>query len=482
MAQVWWRSDTFAHGMVVYPISLWLVWRMRSRLQSLPCGPSWLGLGAVALVAFGWLLGELAGVLAAQHLGFVMLIACSVWALLGTPIARALAFPLAFSLLAVPIGEFMLPLLIEQTADFTVGALRLTGIPVYREGNNFVIPTGHWSVVEACSGLRYLIASVTLGLLYAYISYTSLSRRLLFVVSAIAVPIVANWVRAYMIVMIGHLSGMKYAVGVDHLLYGWVFFGIVMMLLFWLGSAWREDTTPPAKMGQGPSTRLDLTPAFVAGAVAVAAVAGAAPLYAQWVEPGGDPGQIALRHIAPVHGWVPHQSAPSQYRPNYVGARSVLEQTFEKEGRSVGVFVAYYSRQRQGAELIMGANTIRPMGERAWVVMHQRTAPGMSTAVGPIETHLGSPGEEYLVWHAYWAGGRWVARPELVKALQAYSRLLGRGDDAAVVAFFTPARADIKAARGLLQEFHAAVAPSLRAMLAQSHAISLDRVSGRHGE
>ena len=54
----------------------------------------------------------------------------------------------------------------------------------------------------------------------------------MFIAASIVVPIVANWLRAYMIVMIGHLSNNKYAVGVDHLIYGWVFFGVVMMLLF----------------------------------------------------------------------------------------------------------------------------------------------------------------------------------------------------------------------------------------------------------
>ena len=86
---------------------------------------------------------------------------------MGLEVARTIAFPLAFTLMAVPIGEFLLPNLMNQTADFTVAALRLTGVPVYREGLYFTVPTGRWSVVEACSGLRYLIASLTLGLLFA---------------------------------------------------------------------------------------------------------------------------------------------------------------------------------------------------------------------------------------------------------------------------------------------------------------------------
>ena len=125
----------------------------------------------------------------------------------------------------MPFGEFLLPVLMEYTANFTVTALRLSGIPVYREGLQFVIPSGSWSVVEACSGVRYLIASFMIGTLFAYLNYRSTRRRLVFMGVSIVVPILANWLRAYMIVMLGHLSGNTIAVGVDHLIYGWLFFG-----------------------------------------------------------------------------------------------------------------------------------------------------------------------------------------------------------------------------------------------------------------
>jgi exosortase len=52
---------------------------------------------------------------------------------------------------------------------------------------------------------------------------------------SIAVPIVANWVRAYLIILMGYLSSMRLAVGVDHLIYGWIFYAAVMLLLLWVG-------------------------------------------------------------------------------------------------------------------------------------------------------------------------------------------------------------------------------------------------------
>jgi exosortase/archaeosortase family protein len=74
------------------------------------------------------------------------------------------------------------------------------------------------------------------GCLFAYLSYRSPIRRMAFIAASLAVPIVANWARAYIIVMLGHLSNNRLAVGADHLIYGWVFFGLVMAVLFWIGA------------------------------------------------------------------------------------------------------------------------------------------------------------------------------------------------------------------------------------------------------
>ena len=142
MAGVWWHSETFAHGMIVYPVSLWLIWRARDQLKDMHPVPAYWALSLLALLSLAWLLGDLAGVQAARHFGLVAMIAVIVWVMMGSRIARVIAFPLGFSLLAVPVGEFLLPILIAQTADFIVGALRLSGVPVFREGNRFLVPSG----------------------------------------------------------------------------------------------------------------------------------------------------------------------------------------------------------------------------------------------------------------------------------------------------------------------------------------------------
>jgi exosortase len=175
-----------------------------------------------------------------QQYAMVAMIPTVVIVIAGRRVARALAFPLGFLLLGVPVGEALIPPMMDWTADFTVTALRLSGIPVYREGTFFTIPSGQWSVVEGCSGPALSDRVHHRGRPVRVLSYQKTWKRILFVVLSVIVPIIANGMRAYMIVMIAHLSDMKLALGIDHLIYGWLFFGLVMLLLFWIGSFWRD--------------------------------------------------------------------------------------------------------------------------------------------------------------------------------------------------------------------------------------------------
>ena len=159
MVETWERSGTYAHGFVVFPVSAWLIWRQRAELARLtprPFLPGALVLGALSCV---WFAGWLTTIQTFQEFAFVVSVPILIWTILGNRVAYTIGVPLAFILFAWPFGEFLVPPMINWTADFAVSALRATGIPVYREGNNFVIPSGSWSVVDACSGIRYLIAS-----------------------------------------------------------------------------------------------------------------------------------------------------------------------------------------------------------------------------------------------------------------------------------------------------------------------------------
>jgi exosortase A len=465
---IWYRSETFTHGFLVLPAVLWLIWRRRDHVAQLTPRPDYAGLVLLAGLGFGWLLAELAGVQVIQQLAMVAMIPAAVVTVMGRRVAWALAFPLGFLFFGVPIGEGLIPPLMNFTADFTVAMLQLVGIPVYREGTFFTIPSGNWSVVEGCSGLRYVIASVTAGCLYAYLNYQSFGRRALFVAASIAVPVIANGLRAFMIVMIAHLSDMKLALGVDHFIYGWVFFGIVMVALFWAGSFWHEPEPgaagAPADSG---GARVDWRRTRPA-ALAVLAVVAAWPAYAAYLERADRPA-APERIAAPqgAAGWQPDRVAITDWRPRYVGADPSLFEVYRNGDRAVAVYIGYYRHQRQGAELVNSQNVMVPQKDPAWesVGESRRAEPLQTGTLAVKETLLRSRSQRLLVWDWMVLDGRRTTNSYLAKLLLAKNRLLGQPDDGVAIILAAPYSERPELAEQTLREFVRDMLPEIESSI-----------------
>ncbi len=467
MLLIWQRSDTFAHGFLVPPIVGWLIWRQRHAIVRHVPQPSLGVLPMVACMGLVWLLGELAAANTLTQAALVGLLVLMVPLLLGWQVARCSVFPLGFLFFAVPLGEFLLPQLMEWTANFTVFALRLSGVPVYREGLNFVIPSGRWSVVEACSGVRYLIASFTVGVLYAYLSYQSLRRRFLFVAASLVVPVVANWIRAYMIVMLAHLSNNRIATGVDHLLYGWLFFGLVIMVMFWVGSRWAQPEPtqiPPLPalntIAQGAVVPAALAPLWLT-AVAVACLC-ALPHLALWtIDHRGDANTSGTPHTGAVPRtlaapavlgtrWAlqsPNATAQSPaFKPAYQNPSFEMQAVYGEAGAVVGLYVGGYQHQGRGHALVSSDNVLVQSMDPHWSVAARGSKSlvlddhAMQMRVSELRrTDLSDSSDRggLRVWQINWVNGTLTHSDYLTKILGAVSRLAGQRDDAAVIVLYT---------------------------------------------
>jgi exosortase A len=476
MVEIWNRSETFAHAWVVPPISAWLVWRRRAELASITPQPAPLWLLLLLPLGLLWLVGDLAAANAATQFALLGMGVVLVPALIGTQAAGRIAFPLGFLFFAVPFGDFLTPWLMERTADFTVIALRATGIPVFREALQFVIPSGSWSVVQACSGIRYLMASVMVGTLFAYLNYRSNGKRWAFVVVAIVTPLVANWLRAYMIVILGHLSGNKLAVGVDHIIYGWVFFGIIMLAMFMVGARWSDPDAAPVLASPDAAARAAPAQRFatvlVAALVFVALPSG---IRAQAASAGahGEPSLAAP--ALPGLTWV--AEAPSSWKPHFLRPGAAIHGSFEPAagGGKVGVYIGYYRDQRYGRQLVTSVNElVNDEDDKDW----SRTAAGRIEVDGlPWRTAElrgqalslvhggGGLAPRLRVWQTYWINGKPFTSDWQAKLYGAWQSLLGQGDDAAVVIVYADKAAagpDDALLRDFVQQHWAALDTALR--------------------
>jgi exosortase A len=466
-----WSQSQYSHGFLILPLSGYLVWRKRDRLANLiPRVNPW-GLLLLGGLAGVWLLGHLTSVLVVQQLAWVTMLAGMVWVVAGTQVTRALLFPLAFLLFAVPVGADLVPPLQDFTAFFTVNALQVSGIPVFWEGRYFTTPSGSWHVAEACAGVRYLISGATLGVFFAGVVYRSWTRRVAFVLAAVLVPILANGVRAYGIVLFGYLVDHELAAGVDHLLAGWAFFSVVMFLLFWVGLAMREPEPSlfggkvSAPSGGGavlPSqrewfrrstqrrsfVRMAMTAGCGVGVVALA------PLWVMALSPSPPmslgPSPFSLVVSSP---WQALSDYAGNWTPHFEGADTVLTRTYTDGHRQVHLFLAVYTQQHQGRELVSQTNTLIDGNRWVLVTESRRETLVENFPLTVKESHLRSGVAPRLVWSWYWLGGHMTSNAYMAKLLQATAYLLGGATEGAVIALAADYRYSSAEAVNVIEDF-----------------------------
>lgn len=451
LAAIWWRSETYAHGLLVVPVAAYLLWRRRDRvLRAQPRAQPWALLLVLAAGAL-WAVGRLGAVLSFEHFALYFLLLGGAWLVAGTDALRRSAFPVGFALFAVPFGDFLIVPLQDFTAHFTVAAVRLVGVPIFREGYDLTLPSGSWRVAEVCSGLRYVIASAVLGVLYAHLMYRSRWRQAVFIGVSLVLPVLANGLRAFAIVMIGHWSDMRLAVGVDHLIYGWIFFVVVMMALFAIGAAWREDQPVAAAAGATP-TADDAPPRAppVSGrqttraALALVLTGVLAllmwPPAVSWLEARNDHAAPILS-VPQVAGWQAVEAPFTAWVPYFESPRAGATGNYRAADGPVGLTLAYYNNQAQHGELVSWRNTLTGRGTLAWGEVDRgmrRVALPSGETVEVREALLHGGGPPVLAWTWYWTPRRSTASPVIAKLLGTAGRLLGQGDDAAQAVLYVP--------------------------------------------
>jgi exosortase A len=458
-AATWIRSPTYSYGMLVPPVVAFLLWRQRAALwQTAPRPWPW-GLvlvGGAALVAS---VGQAVSALVVEQLALVAILQAATLTMVGPRVFGRLAFPLLYLYLAVPVGEGLIAPLQDFTARFAVDLLDLVGVPAQLNGLFIHIPSATFQVAEACAGLRFLLASFAVGLLLAYLFFQTWWHRLLFVVLSIALPIVGNALRAAGVVLLAHLGDSRFALGVDHLTYGYVFTAVLLACL--VGLAAMLGSPRPAAAVR-PDTALSLTAASGARGrilITASAVVLATALPALAARPAADHCPVAPILSPPEieASWAPVSPA-RDWRPVAANPDAELRQGYRRDPRAVDLYVGYYCAQRAGAEAISQAHQLT--GGEHWLVQAQgrdRLGAGAGElAVQTTQVRFAGQRRLVLVW--YWVAGEFTADPLSAKLLQAKAALLGGPVSAAVLVASTPYDADSSAARTTMIQALAAMA------------------------
>jgi len=236
---IWTTNDNYSHGPLVPLVSLALVFTRRGRLRALPRRGDARGIALVAAACVLQVLGVRADVLTLQGWSLVLMLLGLALALLGGPLTRALAFPiayLAFMLTFPPLLMNQLSFALKEVA--VRGAAHVAealGVTLQRSGMTLWLAGGPLQIENPCSGLRSLLAMLATGVLFARALPSGWWRRILLVLLAIPMAIAGNALRIALLLLMAHYVGIRQALGAFHDVSGYLTYALSLagLLVAW---------------------------------------------------------------------------------------------------------------------------------------------------------------------------------------------------------------------------------------------------------
>jgi len=463
-----WRVDeNYSHGWLIVPMALYLAWERRAVLAA-PSRPSLAGLAVVIASLAVLLAGTLGAELFLTRVSLLGVLAGAVLWLSGWQHLRALAFPMAFLLLMIPIpailfNQIAFPLQL-LASRFGEAALTAAGIPVLREGNVITLSHVTLEVVEACAGIRSLVSLLTLAIVYAYLTERRTWMRVAVALSAIPVAIVANGVRVAGTGIAAQAWGPGGAQGFLHSFSGWAIFVVATALLLgvhrllgWIArrvgrrtprqAAWAnegppgESRRPVRRTGEARAGGTLLPRAALLSLVLVAFAVFRAGASAPEAAPltrnlEGFPLQLGEWQGQPTERF-------DQQTLAVLGADEYINRIYLSPAGGVGFYVGYYGSQRQGDAIHSPLNCLpgagwQPAKRERIRVSIPLGAHGVPREIEVNRLVVEKGLERQVVLYWYQSHGRVVASEYRGKVLTVIDAMTRNRTDAALVRVLSP--------------------------------------------
>jgi exosortase len=229
----WWSNPEAGHGLLLFPVAIWLAWRTGIRGNSRP--NFWLGITILIFAVLVRSVADLAAERYTMRLSMVGALAGLVISYWGIRQLLAWWLPFLLVVLSIPLPELLtsalaLPLQF-QASKLGAALLEWRHVPVRLSGNVLDIPGHRLFVTEACSGLRSLTALLSVAVLTAGLWLRSPIVRILLVATAVPVAILINGVRVFMTGFLVYFVDPKLGEGFMHMSEGWLLFLVSLLLI-----------------------------------------------------------------------------------------------------------------------------------------------------------------------------------------------------------------------------------------------------------
>lgn len=441
---IWVDNEAYRHCVLVLLISLYWIWQMRGRLGQV-CPIIWLhALTFVCAAGMLWLLGAAAEVSLLRHIGLMAMIQSCAAVLFGKQAMRLLAFPLLYAFLAVPFGEEVVPFLQMHTAQIAIALLHLFAVPAFLNGTQIATPNGLYLVAEACAGVNFLLAMLAYGVLLSQIFFKHWSRRAMYIALCALVPVFGNALRVFATIYLGYRTSPAIAGGVDHIVFGWVFFAILMGAMTALAWPFADRSGGNRQHPMGAKTQSKAPSAIRSVFAAIVGILGVLMMCSALARQmqGRHEAWLRAGAILPnVSGWSRlSTSASPDWTPVYNGADQLAcAEYVNSRGQAVDMALALFADQRDGKELIGHGQGASWGGDQNWIWAGNSPASSARALRNSARSEIiiSATGGRRQVVTYYLVGGELAKTPGEAKWLLIKSRLLRRTPIAAALILST---------------------------------------------
>jgi exosortase len=397
-------ATTYTHGLLVAALSVWLLWRATTRMAAADAGTQQfdgrgLFMGVLCLLVLVWQLVFRAGI----QLGYLLLLPPLIWCAirisLGAAAAWRAAFPLGFLYFAMPVWDYLGPLAHLGTIHAVRLLLRVVGIPAYFSGETVHIPSGVFAIEGGCGGLHFIIVGLAIAALSGELRGDSWRLRVRWLVVALGLAMLTNWIRVFSIIVLGHVTHMQhYIVRVSHYWYGWGLFLLAIFLLFLYQRRFPERSPAVVPAGPGEPAGLRLAPAPIVMALAIASLPA---ILNPVIEARTDEVPRLERPLrVELAGWRYAPADEHAWQPVQVAADLEQRWRFARDAQEVEFYVAWYREQKSRKKL--GGYSNRPYGDAELLEERQVRESGHKY----LAQRVTADGGEAMLWIEYRVGDR----------------------------------------------------------------------------
>jgi exosortase A len=458
--------DAYSHGYLVLASALWLSFRKRKALASVPHRPSATAGALMMVLSALWLWAWRAAIQDIHLLLVPAILFAAIAAVLGWRAARVLRFPIGFLYFAMPLWSDLHPPLQYLSSRATGVLMWIVGIPGYMRGNYIELPFGTLHIEQGCSGLHYLIVGLALGALYGELFDDPPRRRALWLAIMGAISLLTNWIRIFVVTAVAYWSEMRSPLVHHHYVFGWCLFVVAFMGFLWLAGRLQRASAdaPPAAPGATADPRSPGTAArsHLGRAAVIALGLALLPVlsYSMDLARSSKGEEVRIAWPSAPAGWLgPLPVAASDWAPIFKRASAdSMRRYVSTRGRAVEVFEVAYREQTQDAKLLGYGNTLLGADDLL-TLRSQRT---VDSPVGRWREWqvVAYGGTRSLIWSRYRIGHRRFLEPRLSQAWYGIAALTGR-PVSSLTALRVICRTDCAAARRQLTSAAERLEPSL---------------------